>query len=53
VGKRDISFSNFTYETGLNVFTGVRFRRGTFAEVKTSLWADDVPTLRLMFGYTF
>ena len=53
VDKRDISFSNFDYETGLNVFTGVRFRRGTFAEVKTSLWAHGVPTLRMMFGYTF
>ena len=53
VGTRDISFSNFDYQTGLNFFTGVRFRRGTFAEVKTSLWAPGVPTLRLMFGYTF
>ena len=53
VGKRDISFSNFDYQTGLNVFFGVRFRRGTFAEVKTSLWAEGVPTLRMMFGYTF
>jgi hypothetical protein len=53
VGKRDISFSNFDYQTGLNVFSGVRFRRGTFAEVKTSLWAEGVPTLRMMFGYTF
>ena len=53
VGKREISFSDFNYETGLNFFGGVRFRRGTFAEVKTSLWAHGVPTLRLMFGYTF
>ena len=53
VGTRDISFSNFDYQTGLNFFAGVRFRRGTFAEVKTSLWAQGVPTLRLMFGYTF
>jgi hypothetical protein len=53
VGKREISFSDFNYETGLNFFSGVRFRRGTFAEVKTSLWAPGVPTLRLMFGYTF
>jgi hypothetical protein len=51
--RRDIDFGNFDYETGLNVFTGVRFRRGTFAEVKTSLWAPSVPTLRLIFGYTF
>ena len=53
VGKRDISFSDFNYETGLNFLSGVRFRGGTFAEVKTSLWAPGVPTLRLMFGYTF
>jgi hypothetical protein len=53
VGRRDISFSNFDYETGLNVFSGMRFRRGTFVEVKTTLWARSVPTLRLIFGYTF
>lgn len=53
IGKREISFSNFNYDTGLNVFSGIRFRRGTFAEVKTSLWASGVPTLRLMLGYTF
>jgi hypothetical protein len=51
--RREINFGNFTYETGLNIFTGVRFRRGTFVEVKTSLWAHPVPTLRLIFGYTF
>ena len=53
VDNRDISFSNFNYDTGLNFFSGVRFRGGTFAEVKTSLWAQGVPTLRLLFGYTF
>jgi len=53
VGKRDISFSNFDYETGMNVFSGVRFRRGMFGEVKASVWAPGVPTLRLLFGYTF
>jgi hypothetical protein len=53
VGTRDISFSNFNYETGFNMFTGIRFRRGTFGEVKTSLWANGVPTLRFIFGYTF
>jgi hypothetical protein len=51
--RREIDFGNFTYETGLNIFTGVRFRRGTFVEVKTNLWAHSVPTLRLIFGYTF
>jgi hypothetical protein len=53
VGRSDISFSNFEYQTGMNIFTGVKFRRGTFAEVKTSLWARGVPTLRLAFGYMF
>ena len=53
VDKRDISFSNFDYQTGLNVFSGVRLRNGTFAEVKASLWATGVPTLRLILGYTF
>jgi hypothetical protein len=51
--RREIDFGNFEYDTGLNVFAGVRFRRGTFVEVKTSLWAKSVPTLRLIFGYTF
>src|SRR5215471_49095 len=52
IDTRDISFSNVNYETGLNVFGGVRFRRGVFTEVKTSIWAHGVPTLRLLFGYT-
>jgi hypothetical protein len=51
--RREIDFGNFEFETGLNVFTGVRFRRGTFVEVKSNLWAHSVPTLRLIFGYTF
>jgi hypothetical protein len=51
--KSDTSFSDFNYDTGLNVFSGIRFRRGTFGEVKTSLWARGVPTLRFIFGYTF
>ena len=53
VGTRDISFSNFNYETSFNMFTGIRFRRGIFGEVKTSLWAGGVPTLRFIMGYTF
>jgi hypothetical protein len=53
VDKSDVSFSNFEYQTGLNVFSGVRFRNGTSAEVKASLWATGVPTLRLILGYTF
>jgi len=51
--QRDIDFGNFEFESGLNVFSGLRFRRGTFAEVKANLWAHSVPTLRLILGYTF
>jgi hypothetical protein len=51
--QRDISFSNFDYQTGFNIFTGVQFRSGTFFEVKTSLWAHPSPTLRLILGYNF
>jgi hypothetical protein len=53
IGRRDVDFGNFDYDTSFNVFSGLRFRRGTFVEVKTSLWAPAVPTLRLIFGYTF
>jgi hypothetical protein len=51
--RREVDFGNFEFESGLNIFTGVRFRRGTFVEAKTNLWAHSVPTLRLIFGYTF
>jgi hypothetical protein len=51
--RRDVDFGNFDYETGFNIFSGVQFRGGTFVEAKTTLWAHPVPTLRLIFGYTF
>ena len=51
--SRNIDFGNFDYETGLNFLTGLQFRRGTFFEVKTSLWSHPAPTMRLIFGYTF
>jgi hypothetical protein len=52
-GPRKISFGNFDYETGFNVLTGFQSRRGTFVELKTSLWSHPAPTLRLIVGYTF
>jgi hypothetical protein len=51
--RREVDFGNFEFESGLNIFSGVRFRRGTFAEVKANIWAHSVPTLRLILGYTF
>jgi hypothetical protein len=50
---RQIDFGNFDYETGFNVLAGVQSRRGTFVELKTSLYSGPAPRLRLIFGYTF
>ena len=50
---RNISFGNFDYETGFNVLAGVQSRRGTFVEMKTSLWSGPAPKLRLIIGYNF
>lgn len=50
---RNIDFGNFDFDTGFNILTGVRLRRGTFFEVKTSLYARPAPTLRLIFGKDF
>ncbi len=48
----DVSFSNFTYKTGFNVFVGGQKGR-TFVEMKTALWSDKAPVLRLLLGYNF
>lgn len=50
--SKDVSFSNFSYKTGFNVFLGAQKNR-TFVEVKTSLWSGDSPVLRLFLGYNF
>ena len=50
---RDIDFGNFDYETGFNVLAGVQSRRGTFLELKTSLWSGPAPKLRVTVGYNF
>jgi hypothetical protein len=50
---RDLSFGNFDYETGFNVLAGVQSRKGTFVELKTSLWSGPAPKLRVIFGYNF
>jgi hypothetical protein len=39
---RQIDFGNFDYETGLNVLAGVQSRKGTFVELKTSLYSHPV-----------
>lgn len=50
---RDIDFGDFDFTSGFNLLTGVQFRRGTFFELKTSIYSQPAPTLRLMIGYNF
>lgn len=50
---RDIDFGNFDFDAGFNILAGMQSRRGTFFEVKTSLWSRPAPVLRLIIGYNF
>jgi hypothetical protein len=50
---KDIDFDDFDFNTGFNILTGVEFRRGVFFEVKTSIYSEPAPTLRLILGYNF
>jgi len=50
---RNIDFGNFDYETGFNILAGMQSRRGTFVELKTSLYSGPAPKLRLIVGYNF
>ena len=51
-GKR-IDFGDFHSDVGLNVLGGIRYRSGMFMELKTTVYADPSPTLRLIVGYNF
>jgi hypothetical protein len=50
---RQIDFGNFDYETGLNVLAGMQSRKGTFVELKSSLYSGPAPKLRVIVGYNF
>jgi hypothetical protein len=47
-----VSFSNFNYKTGFNVFVGAQ-KNKTFVEVKTALWSAQAPVFRVFVGYNF
>jgi hypothetical protein len=47
---RSINFGNFTYSTGFNILGGLMLHRGTFVELKTSLYSRPAPVLHLIFG---
>jgi RNase P/RNase MRP subunit p29 len=51
-GSGNISFSNFDYKTGFNIFVGGE-RNKMFVEMKTSLWSGKAPVFRLFVGYNF
>jgi len=51
-GKR-IDFGDFHSDVGLNILAGIRYRSGMFMELKTSIYSDPSPTLRLIIGYNF
>jgi hypothetical protein len=48
-----IDFGDFHYDVGLNILGGLRYRNGMFLELKTSVYSDPAPVLRLIVGYNF
>lgn len=52
-GDRDIDFGDFDSDVNLNIIGGVEFRSGWFTELRTSVYADPAPTLKLILGYNF
>ena len=52
-GHNEINFSDFRYDSALNILVGIQYRSGLFAEMKTSVFANPAPSLRLLVGYTF
>lgn len=50
---RDIEFGNFEFDTALNIMGSIEFRSGTFAEVRTGVYAGPALTFRLVIGHNF
>lgn len=50
---REIDFGDFDLDTGFNLLGGVQFRRGTFLELKSSVYSQPAPSVRLIVGYNF
>ena len=48
-----IHFGDFEYKTGFNILMGMQHRKGPFFEVKTAIYSQPAPVLRLVGGYTF
>lgn len=52
-GDSRIDFGDFKSDVGLNILGGIRHRGGMFTELKTTVYSDPSPTLRLIVGYNF
>ena len=52
-GVSNVGFSDFHFDSALNVLVGVRYRSGVFTEMKTSIYAEPAPIFRLLVGYNF
>jgi hypothetical protein len=52
-GESSVEWGDFEYKTGFNIFMGMQHRKGPFFEVKTSIYSEPAPVLRLVGGYTF
>ena len=53
VGGKRIDFGEFHSDVGLNLIGGIQYRSGMFMELKTSVYSDPSPTLRMVVGYNF
>jgi hypothetical protein len=51
--RKRIDFGAFRSDVGLNVLGGIRYRSGMFMELKTTVYSNPSPTLRLIVGYNF
>jgi len=50
---RNVDFDDLDTDVSLNIFGGVQNRNGVFVELKTSVYADPAPSLRLIVGFNF
>ena len=50
---RNVDFDDLDTDVSLNLFGGIQNRNGMFLEMKTSVYADPAPSLRLIVGFNF
>lgn len=50
---RNVDFDDLDTDVSFNIFGGIQNRNGMFLELKTSVYADPSPSLRLIVGYNF